>query len=307
MSYRNSVKLLTSNFNIVWKQLLYMLVVILLVFALAYGTSQPIILKLKTEGVVDEIQNIFENLYTSPKMVISSIADAFNHLTDVIISNFNSLWLSIISTFFIVVILFQFLKSISAYNVSSVMYLKLTSFASIGYTSNLISSLGKSSRFALASIVYKIPFFIIKCLILFAFFKLVSSPLSIIVGLFVVSILFVLLSSIELTFFSSFAPYMLEKNGSAFKAFFKGNKRIIKSYFRIFSNAIIVVLTLIVVNVFLGLFTLGSALLITIPASLVFVCLFNLCAYFGAIGERYYLSKNVITTPITGENQKIEQ
>lgn len=307
MSYRNSVKLLTSNFSIVWKQLLYTFLTLLIVFFIAYGTSQPIISTLNKEGVINELKSIFENIYTSPKDVVTSITTTFNHFFDVLSVNFKSLWLSIFSTFFVVFVLYHFLKSISMFNVSSVMYYKLTSFATIGYTQNLISTLAKSCRFALAYVVYKIPFIILKLLLLYAFFELVSSPLSIIIGLFLVSVVFILLTSLELTIFSPFAPCMLEKNGSAFKAFFRGNKKIIKSFFRIFSSAIIVVLTLIVVNVFLALFTLGSALLITLPASIVFICIFNLCAYFGAVGERYYLSKNSIATPLNGENKKLEQ
>ena len=47
MSYKNSVKLLTSNFSIVWKQLLYMLSVCLVCFLLAYGVAKPVIEILK--------------------------------------------------------------------------------------------------------------------------------------------------------------------------------------------------------------------------------------------------------------------
>ena len=309
MSYKNSVKLLTSNFSIVWKQLLYMLSVCLVCFLLAYGVAQPVIETLKNEGIVAEFTQVFETIYTAPKDIFNALSNVSVHFTEVLTANFGKLWLSIFATFLFGPVVYQILKNSSMYNVSSIMYMKMTSFVDIGYTRNMISTLWQSIRYAFAKLIYQIPFAMLKILLLYCYFTLAKSALSILFGLFFFFLFLVLISAIETTLFSAMAGKMLDTNGktSAFKAFFVGNVVTFKQFARIFSNALIVVLTLILVNAFLGLFTLGVALLITLPASLVFVSIFELCAYFGAKGERYYLSSTVIATPVKGENESINK
>lgn len=309
MSYKNSVKLLISNFKIVWKQLLYMLIVVVVLFALGYASSIPMIDLLKDNGIFNEFSNIFQTIYTAPKDVVNAISTAIEDLVSVVSNNFGNIWFSFFASFFIVGAGFQFLKHISFYNISSLMYMQMSSFVEIGYARTLISTLGQSVRYAFAKLIFQIPFLLIKALILFLYFTIVSTPIGILIGLFVWILLLVIINSIEISLFASMAPKMLSCGGniSAFKAFFTSNKLILKNFARVFSNAIIVTLTLIVLNMFLGVFTIGVALLITLPASTLFKAIFGLTTYFGVNGERYYLSSSVITTPVTEENETIKK
>lgn len=303
MSYKNSVKLLASNFSIVYKQLLYMIVVVLSVFGLTYAVSQPIINVLDEAGVISEFSKVFESIYTAPKEVLSALTNASTHLLDVLNQNLTKLLPSFIGVFVFLFVLYQILKNISIYNITSLMFMKMTSFTKLGYTRNLISTLYMSFRFSLVKLIMKIPFVVLKAIILICFFRIVRSPLSIILGLFVVILLLILLSSLELLVFSGMAGKMLEQNCSAFKGFFAGCVSVFKKFSRGFSNSLIAVLTLVVVNLFFGLFTFGVGLLITIPASMLFISIFQLATYFGAIGERYYLTKTIVITPLGEENK----
>jgi len=94
-------------------------------------------------------------------------------------------------------------------------------------------------------------------------------------------------------------------NTSAFKSLFKGNYFVMKQFPRVFSNAVISILTIIVVNVFFGIFTLGTGLLITLPATMLFKAIFELCTYFGVKGERYYLSSTTIVNPLKDTDNNI--
>ncbi len=298
MSYKNSVRLLTSNFVIVWKQLLYMLVVCLLTAGIFYGAAYQSIEVLKAEGVIKELGNIFETMYTAPVDIVKAIVAAFSHMSAVLSANFSTLWLSLVSTA-LVGVLYYLLKNISMYNISSVMYMKMTSFASIGYTRNLISTLWQAVRYSFAKFVYSLPIFALKALTIYTYFNLVSSTLSMYIGIFIVMVIILLLSAIELALFTGMAGKMLDNNGnmSAFKAFFAGNVVVFKDLPRVYSNAIIVAITLVFVNAFLGLFTLGAALIITLPASMVFVSIFELTAFIGAKRERYYLTESLLANP----------
>ena len=76
-----------------------------------------------------------------------------------------------------------------------------------------------------------------------------------------------------------------------------------KNFAKVFSNAIIVTITIFFVNIFLGVFTVGAGLIITLPTSMVFICIFNLTSYFGSCGERYYLSETVIVNNSTSDKE----
>ena len=296
MSYRNSLKLLISNFSTVWKQLLYMLIISTLCFGLAYATLIPTINVLRAEGVLGEFSAIFETIYTAPKDLITACRDAFIHMSNVINANGASLWASILFSILFAYVLFNILKYVSFYNVSYVMQMKMTSFVEVGYTRSLISNFTDALRYAFSRFVYSLPFEILKMLIIFTYLKFATSPLSIILGLFLSSMILIMVYAIEISIFVGHAPTMLEKNGeiSAFKAFLQGNKVVFKNYAKVVSNSIVVALSIIVLNIFLGVFTIGAGLFITIPMSIVFKSIFELASYLGSKGERYYVAENTI-------------
>jgi len=299
MSYRNSIKLLISNFSIVWKQLLYTLIISLICFSLTYVVSIPVFNLLKAEGVLGEIAEIFETIYTAPSEIVNAFKNAFTHLSSVLDANISSVIWSLFGAIVFGYLLFSILKYISYYNVTSVMHMKMTSFAEVGYTRSLISNFLPSLRFALSRIVYEIPFVVLKILILMLYLTNLTSMLWVILGLCVCMIILILISSIEISIFAGHASAMVEKGGdiSAFKAFFVGNKFIFKKYDRVFSNSLVVYLTLILINVFLGLFTVGAGLIISVPATLVFKSIFSLAVFYGCHGDRYYLAENTIVNP----------
>lgn len=307
MSYKNSFKLLTSNFSLVWKQLAYMITLCLLMFALSYGFAIPTLNLLEKNNVIKEISLIFETIYTAPKEVVTAISNTFIHLTEVISSNFGKIWFSLLSTTILVHLLYQWFKNVSFYNLASLMHYHMTSFVEIGYTRNLISNLKPGAKYAFAKTILQIPFTLAKLTIIYAYFKIAVSPIGILIGLFITSSAIILLSSLELTLFTGMTGVFFENEDiNPFKAFFKGNTTIFKKFPRVFSNSIITTLTIIVINIFLGIFTLGSGLLITLPASMVFIAIFELSSYLGVKGERYYLSKTIIATPLKDEeNEKI--
>ncbi len=294
MTYKNSFKLLTNNFSIVWKQLLYLIIISMFSFGIAYCIFLPAMKILISEGVIAQFTDIFETIYTSPSDIVTACKDAFLNLTNVLATNFSKVGVNIIFALFFAKFIFDFLKYISYYNATSVLYMKLTSFLDVGYTRNLISTLGSSVRYAFARVIYNLPFDIILALLFYAFFAFINGTITIIIGLFALISLVVLVLAIKISLFTPQACFMIEYQSPAFKSLFKGHKKVTKSFIKIFSNSIIVVISLIAINIAVGVFTVGAGLTITLPTSLIFICIFNLTSYLGACGERYYLSETLI-------------
>ena len=70
-----------------------------------------------------------------------------------------------------------------------------------------------------------------------------------------------------------------------------------KHFFKITGSSIIIILTAILVNGVIGLFTFFAGLCITIPATCVLMCIFKVVTFLNINGNRYYLSSSIIYNP----------
>ena len=77
-----------------------------------------------------------------------------------------------------------------------------------------------------------------------------------------------------------------------------------KQFKKTFSNAIMIVLTCLFVNMLLSLFTVFSGLIITLPATAVLVAIFGNVVYLSCNAKRYYLNKSVIVNTALTDNKE---
>ena len=64
MSYKNTMKLIASNFSLVWKQVLYFIVCFIILFICTYEVAKPIINIFVEDGVSGEVVNLVDSIYT---------------------------------------------------------------------------------------------------------------------------------------------------------------------------------------------------------------------------------------------------
>lgn len=298
MSYKNSVKLFASNFTLVWKQLLYLLICGIIFGVCAYTLGKPIIDLLRANGVFHEIKVLVETVYNDPSEIALNLSELFKHIFNVIfVENFSSVWLILVGLAVFCIIVPYLLLQISCYNINSILYKKLSMNMNVGYLQNGIRNLGKGLIFGLSNILFGLPFVALDILFITIYLTVATSILSAIIGLIVVSLLMIVVNSIKLTLFTCYTGYMVENECSPFVAFGKGFKMTFTKFWKILSTSIAVTLTLILVNGFIALFTFFAGTLISVPATFVFLSIFYLVVYFNTKGERYYLGPNLIINP----------
>jgi len=105
-----------------------------------------------------------------------------------------------------------------------------------------------------------------------------------------------LLTSLRVTLFSGWVPYMVVKNAGVLSGLVNGFKCIRKRFVRIFSASIGVVLTIFIISV-LGLFTFGVSLIITAPAAFLFIATFNMVSFYSSTGLRFYVDSTSVYAP----------
>lgn len=300
MMYKNSIRILFSNFNIVWKVLLYTLIVLAVTCGLAYISAVPVFNVLSNQGFFSLIKEVFENFVTNLNLVefIKGLGNISTSFFEIIINNFSNLWVYIVLFIFIIAILGRFLigqsKLASAYS----LYASMSNNMKVGMLSSYFSNMGKIVLFELTKLIVTFPidliigYVIILCFRLFKF----GTTMAILTP-FIIVLVSVILLSIRISIFSCWTPMIAVKNDGIFKCLKNNFKLITRRFFKIFANSIGIVLTIIMLNGFALIFTLGVGLIVTIPLSMVLDTTFQMSAYYGSYGMRYYVDNDTIVEP----------
>lgn len=297
MSYKNSIKLLSSNFVYVWKQLAYTLICFAISIGLSLLIAMPTIELLKSQGWVDSLTNVVRAVYVSPSELIDALKSVVVNLFDILVGGFKTHWFSYVGFIITSVFLPAYLMGLGHYTVCFMTMNKASSLTDVGFTNSLFSNLNKASAYSFAKLLIDFVFFIFGVLLFCLFLKFADTfVLTMVLG-FIFIVLLVALSALKLCFIANFAPLMIEENKNSVKALRLSFKRGGQTFGRTFSNCIIAVITIIALNTFFGVFTIGVGLFLTIPTCQVFVSIFMDINYFTTSGKRYYLSENLIVEP----------
>ena len=117
------------------------------------------------------------------------------------------------------------------------------------------------------------------------------------VAIFVMIFGFVLLYSLKSVLLSAWIPTMVVLNYNSSKSFRVGLKLTCKRFNRVFPSAIGIVLTILVLNLVMGLFTFFVGLIISIPVSFLLVATFGMVVVYEGQGMRYYVDVYNVITP----------
>ena len=294
MTFKNSIRILSSNFSLCWKQLLWVLISWTIVCVCAALTVMPVFDMLKDEGFFTAVADCFEDIYTSFKSAPKQFTDLINMFFNLISTNAKVLWPSYLGFILVLLILGNLARGIGLYACSSVITERMASNADIGFTNRLISTLGKSTIYSLSHIIIAMPFYLATIGLIYAYVKIANTVVLTFALMPVFGLLIYLLISIKVCLFTCMLPQMIDGEKNPFLAFIKGVKEVGRRFWRTFSNSICVVLTIALINGFIGIFTLGAGLLITIPASIVFIATFGMVTHYAALGRNFYVSEMVV-------------
>jgi len=297
MSYRNTMKLFVSNFTLAWKQLVYLLICGFLFALCSYTLVSPVVTTLKEAGLFAEIEHLMSVFYSNPKDIVFSLNAVVRLIFSSIWANISKIYLNLIATLILCIVLPYILYQVSIYNISSILHQKLTMNMDVGYTQNYIANFKKAIKFAFASLVYSLPFFIINLGMMIAFIFIATTFLKAIIALIVISFLSITISSCKLTAFTHFTGNVVANNLNPFSAFWKSFKLEIKHFWKIMGYSVVINLTAILINGVISIFTFFAGLLFTIPAICVMLCIFKIIIFLNINGNRYYLSNSVIYNP----------
>ena len=296
MSYKNSMKLFASNFNLVWKQVLFFFINLIIFGILSYEVAKPIINLIDSSEVGEEISLFFNSFYEGHSVI--SIFEIAKHILFLIAANFSAIYGNLILLFIVGFVLPFLIHQISRYNLCSIVYKKLSMNMPTSYFRNLMETLKNSVVYALTNFILSLPFWSVKVLLCEIYLTFSNGIIAKYFGLVILVGLLILISSVHNAVFAIYTGNAVETEKFAPVAFGSNMSKTFSQFGAILSTMVIMELTVVIANGFGTLFTFFSGLVVFAPATMVLRSICYVVVYCNKMGQRYYLNNSFIYNPV---------
>jgi len=298
MSFKNSIKILISRFNLVWLMLLYLIVFGIIIASLSLSFVVPIVKTLGDFGIFEQLketiklfmsQGSWSALFDGLKAILDNIMDIYSNDSTIVINS--ALLIAVVLTFGARYLLgFYELPLIEAIEG------RMSANAKISFSYCMVSQFKNSLMFIFAKIIYTIIFDFVSFMIIAMVYWLLKSLKLIILIPFAIMFLIVLLNALRYSLKVYCAPAMVMEEGKTFKVFLKAFSESLSDFSRVFSNYLIAWLLAITLNGLVFLLTFGVGILVTVPLTVVFFSVLDMTLYYKKRGSRYYIDETNVTS-----------
>lgn len=312
MIFKNAIHLLIGNFGLVFKFLLYMIIVLAVALALSAAFVYPTLdLLLSSEEFsavlsLDLAGEFFGAAFSGNGTFFGSYSEpmqaALRDLGPFLAENVSSVVKLAVAVAAIGIVV-RFLFGLGNFAFGSLIDRKMSSNAKLSFSGVYIRNLGRA---ALWHVVYVPLTFVYDLLVLAICYLFFAALLHIIavraiasaVALMLSVALFLASQAVKLTLFSHAVPAMVTDGQGLRRAFaksfaFKGQKR----FGPLFSTYLVTVILIMCVNVLCALATFGAALFITVPVSYLIMLCVQFVGYYTFEKRKYFLSEDTVISP----------
>ena len=295
MMFRNTYRLLLANFVPFWKDFLYKIIVLTVMFLLALPVLSFVTSLTNYSAIISQINTLFTTfpfvdmsayftqVYNFANLVLQSIGELFGS------SALVGIYLSLL-TF----IVFPFFITLSELALSEVLYGYMASQTKYGFTASYLRKMGKSSVYSIFKTLISLPFaalafgaaYGILHLFIIGFLPAMYVP--------VVILLFpILIYGFKITLFSGWAPSIIVFNIGVFKGMGRGMIAVFRRFFKAYSTVSMLLLVNILISTLFGF----MSVVLILPLLLLALIIFQMVMFFGSQGMRYYVDPDTILSP----------
>ena len=305
MKFKHSFHVFVDNFSVVYKQLLYRLVVLVISGLICWAGVYPFIktfidseqLNTIIEGTKGFVTNLLNGeinelatISQDVKTAYAGFMELFNtKLSQAILSGLLILLITLISKWFM---------GLGNYATASIINDKMALRAKQPFFSTLIRNLKNAAIYNAIYVPLSVLFdLVIVVAMFFLFFTLLTHVVYFFICLFLFVLAVVFAITFKMTVTTDWLPALIRgkmKQGAAIKYTFSRKN---KKTFNVMSNFAVIVLIVFALNMAALLLTLGVGLLLTIPSSYVIIICFEFVNYYDREEIKYSIDKNTIISP----------
>ncbi len=285
-----------NNFSLTYKTFLYKLLAILITLAVAISFSLEAFSILAGKGLFDVLWKGISSFN------LATVFVSLNTAVDIVIStcllNKQTVMLPLIIAGAVIAVLGTIIFNLDKIAICEVIDGKMSSNCKLSYVGMIFSRFGASMIFGLTSLLFVLPFDA-----LFTVALVFSLKLTTLTGFvaniapFIIMLVFSVYLTLRLALYSAWVPTAVMGGKGIFKSLFKSSKVVLRKFFRTFSNALLVVISAILVNMLLLISTAGVGLIIGLPATILLFNAFSLVNTYVTKGNRFYVDGQTIITP----------
>ena len=317
MAIKRALRLLTDNFTNTFKLLLYRLVMGALFVGLSYFILDLGLRSLlegpEMQNVIEMIGEFFEALVSGRTGYLETFRENFTAALTELLTAFTADLSSIIGSFAGVVVLylvFRFLNGMATFAMMSINFDRMSTFGKTSFSAAFFENLGPAVRYHLLYVPLSFVYDVLALALCWFFFFYAPSlmgettVLTVLVGISLTIALYIVLQAFKMTFISSWMPYAVEHKKVI--AGLQDSFTLKGKFLRRFVSFLMAIYLMVVINVVCAFCTLGSLLLISLPASVIYLLWLQLVLYYHENGRKYYLhARKVVgdaeTMPVESE------
>ncbi len=307
MRFRNAIRLFINNFGNTYKLLLFRIVTDAIFLSLSYVIVtlglHTIFGSAEAHEVVSLIGEFFKSFSAADIEFLSSFSErltqAIANLLYLAGTNIGSIVGSVIGVAALY-LLARFVDGTALLAIGTGLNDKMATYGNTRFVSAYFRNLAKATLYHVVyvpvSFVYDL-FALVACWFFFFFTPSLLPSwgiLPVLIGLALSMAAFIGLEALKMTFISAWIPGIVTDGKGVFAAC-RDSFRSTKGFGARFSNFFISIYLIVIVNVLCAGCTFGSSLLITIPASYVFLLALQFVNYYEDTGKKFFLSYRKIS------------
>ena len=309
MRFRNSFRLLMNNFKSTYVILLFRLIVLLVTGTLAVvivtSNIQLLLDSAEAAAFVDALDQVVATFFNSGsyaefdemfRTAMVSLVDSIggillflnSHLAEVVFSCIGLIALYLVN---------GFLNGLAIFAFGNALNDKMSQYTQTPFFVAFLRNIGAASLYQIVYVPLSFVYDVLVLAICYFVFFYVFAFVPVFFALFFSVTFIVAMQALKLSVISDWMPGIIadgKKLSEAMRDGFRMNK---KQFAGNFSNYLVAVYFILVINVIAAVTTFFSALLITIPASYMFLVCLQFSGYYAACGRKYFFSYTHIFNP----------
>lgn len=295
MSIKTSFKMLLNRFDIIGEILLFLVVFIVLLCSLGAIFIQPIIQSAMDLGLVNKISDFFTSILTinDINVIYDKGREIFDTIKHIFVGDEGIIFKTVAVPLLFYVI-FNLFGNWYELPLCKVLDARMSSNAKLSLMGKVISLSGKSSLYVLVKLLFTIITDSIIFLIMWGSYLLLKLSSMTFFVPFVELLILLALVSLRKCFTITWNQNIIVGDKKIFSALWISAKEGFTHFIGAFTRYFVCWLVIYVANGLMALLTFGVGLIISIPASILFIKIFEMVAYYSWHNKRFYLDGNKI-------------
>ena len=296
MSFKNAFKLLLSRFRYVWAILAYLLVMFIVLLSLGLTFLLPVIRALSEAGVGEMLNTALIAFLNGGTIVglFSAFQEVIITIGNVFATDSKTFVNSMLFVVLVATIAYRFIMGLYELPLVSVIQGFMSDNARYSYMPKYVSWFSKSVRFSLIKMLVMTIYDALMYVIVF-FIGRLFGRISVILAPTALSFALLIFLSLRYSLISAWSPSVVVEDKKIFPALWFSVKYALRHFGSLFSLFFIVWVLAFALNIFVGIFTFGAGLMVSVPMTMYFINLVNMTFFYGRTGKSYYLDGAVFT------------